>query len=86
LNSTNGHVETTITGDSNLIINEQIDAAGATGHYLKQVLVGDYNSVTTQQQGSNDTAIDIATTGSHNTITVRTSSSSISNSQTAIAR
>lgn len=86
LNSTNGHVETTITGDSNLIINEQIDAAGATGHYLKQAFVGDYNSVTTQQQGSNDTSVDIATTGSHNTITVRTSSSSISNSQTAIAR
>lgn len=86
LNSTNGHVETTVTGNSNILINEQIDAAGATGHYLKQVLVGDFNSVITQQQGSNDTAIDIATTGSHNTITVRTSSSSISNSQTAIAR
>jgi hypothetical protein len=63
-----------------------VDAAGANGHYLKQVVAGDFNSVTTQQQGSNDTTVDIRATGSHNTITVRTSSSTIASPATAIVR
>ena len=63
-----------------------VDAAGAGGHYLKQVIAGDFNSVSTQQQGSNDTTVDIRATGSHNTITVRSSSGIIANPITAIAR
>jgi hypothetical protein len=47
---------------------------------------GDFNSITTQQQGFNDTTVNILTTGSHNTITVRTSSSAIVGPNTAIAR
>jgi hypothetical protein len=47
---------------------------------------GDYNSTTVQQQGFNDTTVNIATTGSHNTITVRTSSAAIASPATAIAR
>jgi hypothetical protein len=47
---------------------------------------GDYNSITTQQQGFNDTTVNIKTTGDHNTITVRTSSTSIVNPVSAIAR
>jgi hypothetical protein len=49
--------------------------------------VGDYNSISTQQQGSNNSTININTDGSNNTITVRsTNSSSITSPMTAIAR
>ena len=47
---------------------------------------GNYNSISTQQQGSNDTTVNIKTTGNHNTITVRTSSSSIASPVSAVAR
>jgi len=54
---------------------------------LKQVIAGNYNSIITQQQGTNDTTVDIKTTGDHNTITVRTSSAStISTPRTAVPR
>ena len=86
LKSTNGISNISITGDNNILFTEQVDVAGAIGHNLKEVIVGSYNSISTQQQGTNDTAIDIKTTGDHNTITVRTSSTTIVNSQTAIAR
>jgi hypothetical protein len=86
LKSTNGTSDIDITGNSNIFNIQQVDAAGAGGHYLKQVIAGDFNSVSTQQQGSNDTTIDIRATGSHNTITVRSSSGIIANPMTAIAR
>ena len=86
LNSTNGVSNIAITGSNNKLDIEQRDAAGSTGHNLQQYISGDYNSIVTQQQGTNDTSVDIRTTGSHNTITVRTSSSSIIGSQTAVAR
>lgn len=86
LKSTAGTSDINVTGNSNIFNVQQVDAAGANGHYLKQVVAGDFNSVSTQQQGSNDTTIDIRATGSHNTITVRSSSSIISNPTTAIAR
>lgn len=76
----------TITGSSNVVNAEQIDAAGGAGHSLTNVISGNYNSITTQQQGTNDTTVNLATTGDHNTITVRTSSSIISNPVSAIVR
>jgi hypothetical protein len=86
LKSTNGISDISITGNSNKLDAQQIDSSGAVGHYLKQVIAGDFNSIVTQQQGSNDTTIDIKATGSHNNITVRTSSSAIVSPVTAIAR
>lgn len=86
LSSTNGSSTLNITGGSNIVNSQQIDVAGANGHLLTNVITGDYNSITTQQQGTNDTTIDIKTTGDHNTVTVRSSSSSILNPVSAIAR
>lgn len=86
LKSTNGISILEITGSNNVINSQQVDSAGANGHYLKNVIAGSYNSITTQQQGSNDTTVDIKTTGDHNTITVRTSSATIATPATAIAR
>lgn len=86
LKSTNGESVLQITGSTNIVNAQQVDSAGADGHYLKNVILGNYNSVTTQQQGSNDTTVDIKTTGDHNTITVRTSSGTITNPVSAIAR
>lgn len=86
LKSSNGTSDISITGGNNVLNVQQTDVAGANGHYLKQVIVGDFNSITTQQQGTNDTTVDIKTTGDHNTITVRSSSSAIVNPVTAIAR
>jgi hypothetical protein len=86
LNSTNGTSTVTITGSSNKVDSEQIDVAGAAGHQLTQMIAGDYNSIVTQQQGTNDTTVDIRVTGDHNTVTVRTSSATIINPNTAIAR
>ena len=76
----------TITGSNNVVNAQQVDAAGAAGHSLTNVMSGNYNSVTTQQQGTNDTTINLATTGDHNTITVRSSSSIITNPVSAIVR
>jgi len=86
LKTTNGDSILSITGNNNIVNSQQIDAGGANGHYVKNVIVGSYNSITTQQQGTNDTTIDLKTTGDHNTITVRTSSSAIVSPVTAIAR
>ena len=84
--STNGSSTIDITGSNNIINAQQTDVAGAVGHDLEEAITGDYNSITTQQQGSNDTTINIENTGDHNTITVRSSSASIVDSQTAIVR
>ena len=75
-----------ITGSNNILYSEQTDVAGANGHSLTQTVTGSYNSITTQQQGSIDTTVNIATTGDHNTVTVRTSSATIINPLTASAR
>ena len=84
--SSRGSANIQITGSTNVINAEQTGTAGSTGHVLVNNVIGDYNSITTQQQGSNDTTIDLKTTGSFNTITVRSSDTSIVNSRTAIAR
>jgi hypothetical protein len=84
--SSNGSSTIGIQGNYNFIDAQQTDAAGGMGHVLVQNIVGDYNSIVTQQQGNNDTTVNIATTGSHNAITVRTSSSSIVSPVTAVAR
>jgi len=86
LKSSNGTSDISITGGSNVLNIQQIDSAGANGHYLKEVIAGSFNSITTQQQGTNDTTVDVRVTGSNNTITVRSSSSAILNPATAIAR
>lgn len=86
LSSTNGSSNLAITGNNNIVNAQQIDVAGANGHTLTNMIAGDYNSITTQQQGTNDTTVDIRTTGSHNTVTVRTSSSTIVGPVSAIAR
>jgi hypothetical protein len=86
LHSSKGVVNTTITGSNNILFSAQSDTAGAFGHSLSNFIVGDYNSITTQQQGINDTSIDIRTTGDHNTISVNSSSSAIINPLFAISR
>lgn len=86
VNSSNASITNGITGSYNVMNIQQIDAAGANGHVLVSSISGDYNSITTQQQGTNDTTVNLNTVGSHNTITVRTSSGTIVNPATAIAR
>lgn len=86
LSSSNGVSVLNITGSNNVVNAEQIDVSGANGHALNNMIAGDYNSITTQQQGTNDTTVDIRTTGNHNTVTVQTSSSTIVNPVSAIAR
>jgi hypothetical protein len=84
--SSRGSVSNVTNGNSNVFNIQQMDAAGANGHQLAMMTTGDFNSITTQQQGTNDTTVNIQTQGSNNTITVRTSSSSIVSPATAIAR
>lgn len=85
LNSNAGSVTTSVTGNSNSLINQQDD--GGVGHVLVQTVTGDYNWIVTQQQGTNDSIINIETTGNNNTITVRsTNASAVVNEMTAVAR
>lgn len=84
--TSNADITHTISGGNNVLNAQQIDAAGSAGHSLTTYTSGNYNSITTQQQGTNDTTIDIKTTGDHNTITVRSSSSTIATPVSAIAR
>jgi hypothetical protein len=86
LQSSLGTSNLVMLGSNNKIDAQQLDLAGGLGHNLQQSITGDYNSVVTQQQGTNDTTVDIKTTGNHNTITVRTSNSTIVNPVTAVAR
>ena len=67
-----GQSDVTITGDKNKLDIEQTGTGGAAGNRLVQNITGDYNSIVTQQQGSNDTNVNISVNGGHNTITVRT--------------
>ena len=84
--SSRGTVSNVINGNSNVYNIQQTDAAGANGHQLAMLTTGDFNSITTQQQGTNDTTVNIQTQGSNNTITVRSSSSAIVSPVSAIAR
>lgn len=84
--SSKGTSGITIAGSNNILYSEQTDVAGSDGHALVQSVTGSYNSITTQQQGSIDTTVNIATIGDHNTISVRTSSATIINPLTAAAR
>jgi hypothetical protein len=84
--TSNADITNTVSGSNNIFNIQQRDAAGSAGHSLTMATTGDYNSITTQQQGTNDTTVNISTQGDHNTITVRTSSTSILNPATAIAR
>jgi hypothetical protein len=87
LKSSFGISDITIAGSSNKLDIEQFDASGSNGHNLKKVITGDFNSIITQQQGTNDTTVDIKTIGDHNTITVRTTSASIiTTPRTAVVR
>jgi phage tail sheath gpL-like len=87
LKSTNGISDITIAGNDNKLDIEQFDASGAIGHNLKKVITGNTNSIITQQQGTNDTTVDIRTAGDNNTVTVRTTSAStVTNPRTAVAR
>jgi hypothetical protein len=70
-------------GGSNIINAEQTDVGI---HSLIETITGNSNAITTQQQGANNTSINIDTQGGFNTITVRTSSSSLVSPQSAIAR
>jgi hypothetical protein len=72
-----------ISGGSNIINAEQTDVGI---HSLIETITGNSNAITTQQQGANNTSINIDTQGGFNTITVRTSSSSLVSPQSAIAR
>ena len=78
--------ENVFVGNDNKMYTQQIGLAGAAGHELQTTTTGDYNSFIVQQQGTNDTTVNIQTTGSHNTVTVRTSNAAIVNPQTAVAR
>ena len=86
LQTTGGSANTQITGSNNIVISEQKDAGGGNAHVLVNTINGNYNSIVTQQQGTNDTTVNLNTDGSHNTVTVRTSSGSIVNPKTAVAR
>lgn len=87
LNSKNGINTTTVIGNFNSFINEQ--DKGGVGHQLTQLITGDFNSVVTQQQGLNDSVIDINTTGNKNTITVHSTNDAtlgIIGEKSAVAR
>lgn len=86
LKSTRGVSNIVVLGSNNKLDAQQLDTAGAVGHNLQQTVTGDFNSIVTQQQGTNDTTVDIQTTGNHNTITVRSSSGVIVGPLTAVAR
>jgi hypothetical protein len=75
-----------ITGNYNITNSQQTDAAGSNGHSLVMNTTGDFNSITTQQQGTIDTNVNIATIGNNNTVTVRTSNTAIVNPVSAVQR
>jgi hypothetical protein len=72
-----------VSGNSNILNTQQTDVGI---HSVTETVVGSNNAIYTQQQGANNTNVDINTQGSYNTVTIRTSSSSIVSPQSAIAR
>lgn len=79
IKSSNASSTVTIMGGNNTLDIQQVDISGARGHLLTQTIAGDFNVITTQQQGIIDTTVNIATTGNANQIVVRTSSAAIVN-------
>ena len=79
LTSANASSTVAIIGNNNTLDIQQTDIAGAQGHLLTQNIAGDFNVITTQQQGTIDTTVNISTVGNSNQIVVRTSSTAIVN-------
>ncbi len=79
IKSSNASSTVTIMGNNNTLDVQQTDIAGAQGHLLTQSIAGDFNVITTQQQGTIDTNVNIVTTGNSNQVVVRTSSTAIVN-------
>ena len=81
--SSSGTSNIDINGNSNVLFTEQTDAGV---HTLTLNVIGGFNSITTQQQGNNNTDVNLTITGTNNTTTIRTSSTTIVNPMTAVAR
>lgn len=79
IKSSNASSTVTIMGGNNTLDIQQVDISGARGHLLTQTVAGDFNTITTQQQGTIDTTVNISTVGNSNQIVVRTSSAAIVN-------
>jgi len=85
-NKGNVFIEVQNMGYLNRVEVEQMDSAGVTGHSAKAVIDGTQNSVLIQQQGTNDSIVDVKISGYTNTVTVRSSSSTIVNPRVAPPR
>jgi len=72
LKSSNGKLDVDISGDNNIMRHTQAGAAGVDGHNLVVTLAGSLNQVTTAQNGTIDTNININVNGSSNVINVLT--------------
>lgn len=82
----NSYVELMPNSVNNTVEIEQLDSAGINGHVASVVLLGTSNAILIQQQGTVDTVTRLNVTGDSNTITVRSSSSTIIDSRTAQSR
>jgi hypothetical protein len=71
LTSDRGSVVVSAVGAGNRVEVSQADG-GAVGHSASIDIFGSFNSVTTSQSNAIDTAINVKSTGSHNTISVIT--------------
>lgn len=85
-NKGNVFVEIQNMGYMNRVEVEQMDSAGVNGHSAKAVIDGTQNSVLIQQQGTNDSIVDVKISGYTNIVTVRSSSSAIVNPRVAPPR
>lgn len=72
LKSSNGKLDVDISGDNNIMRHTQAGSAGVDGHNLIVTLAGSLNQVTTVQNGTIDTNININVNGSSNVISVLT--------------
>lgn len=85
-NKGNVFIEVQNMGYLNRVEVEQMDSAGVNGHVAKAVIDGSQNSVLIQQQGTNDSTVDVKILGYTNIVTVRSSSSAILNPRVAPPR
>jgi hypothetical protein len=79
---TDNRVVTNLTGDKGSVLVTAVgggnrvdvtqDGGGAVGHTASIDIFGSFNSITTSQSSAIDTAINVKTTGAHNTISVIT--------------
>ena len=79
---TDNRVTTNLTGDKGSVVVATVgggnrvdvtqDSGGAVGHSVSIDIFGSFNSVTTSQSSAIDTAINVKSTGSHNTIGITT--------------